>query len=45
LAKGGLKIIILIGGCTKKRQHQGIGQAVALWETYKRRKALTRQGK
>jgi hypothetical protein len=45
LAKDGLKIIILIGGGTKKRQQQDIDQAVALWETYKRRKASTRQGK
>lgn len=44
-AKDGLKIIILIGGGTKKRQQQGIDQAVALWEDYKRRKASTRQGK
>ncbi|MCC7097173.1 MAG: type II toxin-antitoxin system RelE/ParE family toxin [Thermomonas sp.] len=45
LAKDGLKIIILIGGGTKKRQQQDIDQAVALWEDYKRRKASTRQGK
>lgn len=32
LAKDGLKIIILIGGGTKKRQQQDIDQAVALWE-------------
>jgi putative addiction module killer protein len=45
LAKEGLKIIILIGGGTKKRQQQDIDQAVGLWEDYKRRKASTRQGK
>lgn len=45
LAKDGLKIIILIGGGTKKRQQQDIDHAVALWEDYKRRKASTRQGK
>ena len=45
LAKDGLKIIILIGGGTKKRQQQDIDQAVALCEDYKRRKASTRQGK
>lgn len=45
LAKDGLKIIILIGGGTKKRQQQDIDQAVALWEDYKRRKASTRKGK
>jgi len=45
LAKDGLKIIILIGGGTKKRQQQDIDQAVALWEDYKLRKVSTRQGK
>lgn len=44
LAKDGLKIIILIGGGTKKRQQQDINQAVALWEDYKRRKASTQKG-
>lgn len=44
LAKDGLKIIILIGGGTKKRQQQDIDQAVALWEDYKRRKASTLKG-
>lgn len=44
LAKDGLKIIILIGGGTKKRQQQDINQAVALWEDYKRRKASTPKG-
>jgi putative component of toxin-antitoxin plasmid stabilization module len=45
LAKDGLKIIILIGGGTKKRQQQDIDQAVALWEECKRSRASTRQGK
>lgn len=45
LAKDGLKIIILIGGGTKKRQQQDIDQAVALWENYKRSKASTTEGK
>ena len=45
LTKDGLKIIILIGGGTKKRQQQDIDQAVTLWEDYKRRKALTQKGK
>jgi len=44
LAKDGLKIIILIGAGTKKRQQQDIDQAVALWEDYKRRKASTPKG-
>ena len=45
LAKDGLKIIILIGGGTKKRQQQDIDQAVALWEDCKRRKASTPKGR
>ena len=44
LAKDGLKIIILIGGGTKKRQQTDIDEAVALWEDYKRRKARTKKG-
>jgi putative addiction module killer protein len=44
LAKDGLKIIILIGGGTKKRQQQDIDKAMALWEDYKRRKASTPKG-
>jgi len=45
LAKDGLKIIILIGGGSKKRQQKDIDQAVALWEDYKRRKASTQKGR
>ena len=44
LAKDGLKIVILIGGGTKKRQQRDIDQAVALWDDYKRRKAVTWKG-
>ncbi len=43
LAKDGLKIIILIGGGTKKGQQKDIDEAVALWEDYKRRKAQTKK--
>jgi putative addiction module killer protein len=43
LAKDGLKLIMLIGGGTKKRQRRDIDQAVALWADYKRRKAATRK--
>lgn len=39
LAKDGLKIVVLLGGGTKKRQHADIERAIALWEDYKRRKA------
>jgi putative addiction module killer protein len=45
LAKDGLKIIILIGGGTKKRQQQDIDQAITLWDGYKRRKASIQKGK
>lgn len=44
LAKEGLKIILLIGGGSKKRQQRDIDHAVALWEDYKRRKAHTWKG-
>lgn len=39
LAKDGLKVILLLGGGTKKTQQKDIERAVALWEDYKRRKA------
>lgn len=39
LAKDGLKIILLLGGGTKKRQQRDIDFAVERWEDYKRRKA------
>ncbi len=45
LAKDGLKIIVLLGGGTKKRQQQDIDQALALWEDYKRRKVSSQKGK
>lgn len=45
LAKDGLKIIMLLGGGTKKRQQHDIDEAVALWEGYKRRKASAQRGK
>lgn len=38
LAKEGLKIIVLLGGGTKKGQQKDIERALALWEDYKRRK-------
>jgi len=43
LAKDGLKIVVLLGGGTKKGQQKDIDRAVALWEDYKRRK--TRESK
>jgi putative addiction module killer protein len=39
LAKDGLRVIVLLGGGTKKGQQRDIDRAVALWEDYKRRKA------
>lgn len=44
LAKDGLKIIVLLGGGSKKRQQKDIDQAVVLWEDYKRRKAQILKG-
>lgn len=45
LAKDDLKIILLIGGGTKKHQQRDIDQAIALWQDYKHRKAATQKGK
>ena len=44
LAKDGLKIIVLLGGGSKKRQQKDIDEAVELWEDYTRRKAQTKKG-
>ncbi len=44
-AKDGLKLILLIGGWTKKRQQKDIDHALVLWDNYKRRKASTGHGK
>jgi putative addiction module killer protein len=45
LARDGLRIVILIGGGTKKRQHQDIERACALWEDYNRRNKALGRGK
>lgn len=45
LAKDGIRIIILLGGGTKKRQQKDIDRAVELWEDYKRRKQSESKGK
>ena len=39
LAKDGLRIIVLLGGGSKKRQQKDIGLAVQRWESYRQRKA------
>ena len=36
--KDGDRLVILLGGGTKKRQERDIASAVALWQDYKRRK-------
>lgn len=38
LGKDGEKLIILLGGGTKKRQQKDIDQAKELWQEYKKRK-------
>lgn len=44
LAKDGLRILILLGGGTKKRQQNDIDQAIAHFEAYKRRKQASKKG-
>ena len=45
LAKDEEKIIVLLGGGTKKGQQKGIERAIRLWEDYKKRKArVTKRG-
>ena len=45
LAKEGNRIIILLGGGTKKLQQRDIDQAIELWEDYKQRKQNESKGK
>lgn len=45
LAKDGVRLIILIGGGTKKRQQRDIEQALGMWEDLKRRKSGTPRGR
>ena len=39
--RDGDRLIILLGGGSKKRQQADIGHAVELWQDYKRRKLKT----
>lgn len=40
LAKDGLRIIVLIGGGTKKGQQRDVERAINLWKDYKKRRKL-----
>ena len=42
LSKDGERLIILLGGGTKRRQHGDIEQARAMWAEYKARKAVAK---
>lgn len=44
IARDGVRLILLLGGGTKKRQQQDIDRAVALWENYKLRKSPAQRG-
>lgn len=45
LGRDGDRLVILLGGGTKKRQQRDISDAVARWGDYKLRKAELRKGK
>src|SRR5207302_3916468 len=40
--KDGNRLVILVGGGTKKRQHEDIATALARWQDYKQRKGTGR---
>lgn len=44
VAKDGLKVIVLLGGGTKRGQQSDIDRAVDLWEKYKARKSAAKKG-
>lgn len=43
LARDGEKILVLLGGGTKRRQQADIDRAVAIWEDYRARKAALKR--
>ena len=45
LARDGEKLIVLLGGGTKRGQQRDIGRAVKLWNEYKQRKSAAQTGK
>ena len=45
LARDGEKLIVLLGGGTKRGQQRDIDQAVKLWNEYKQRKSAAQTGK
>lgn len=44
VAKDGLKVIVLLGGGTKRGQQVDMDRAVGLWEKYKARKSAAKKG-
>jgi putative addiction module killer protein len=43
LAREGSRILVLLGGGTKRRQQADIDHAVALWENYKTQRAASKR--
>jgi putative addiction module killer protein len=43
--KDGDRLVILLGGGTKKRQQRDINEAISRWQDYKRRKAKKGKGR
>ncbi len=44
LARDGVRVLLLLGGGTKRRQQRDIDRAISLWEDYKRRKQASPRG-
>ncbi len=45
LARDGEKLIVLLGGGTKRGQQRDIDRAIKLWQEYKQRKSAAQTGK